>query len=317
MEAFEYRRNPAHIIFGSGSTAKSGELLKQNGLSKPLILSTPGQIDQAEALQEILTQKVEVAGMFSEATMHTPLYRSPNCLISIGGGSTIGLGKAMSIRNGLFHVVIPTTYAGSEVTPVILPSLVIYDVDLTMTVPVGLTVTSSINAIAHAVEALYAQNGNLITKLFAQEGIKAIASALPELLCEISSISARSSAQCGAWLCGTCLGSVGVSLHHKLCHTLGGSFNLPHSQTHTIVLPHTLAYNAPKVPAALKILADASPESNGDAIQGFNALLAKTEAPRNLKAFGMKESDIDRAADIAVSNAYYSGVQKKKRTKKS
>jgi alcohol dehydrogenase class IV len=332
MEAFEYRLNPAHIIFGSGSIAKTGELLKRNGLSKPLILSTPEQINQAEALYEILTLRVEVAGMFSEATMHTPLHvtekalvyceeKRPDCLISIGGGSTIGLGKAMSIRNGLFHIVIPTTYAGSEVTPVvgetvdgkkttrsdpkILPSLVIYDVDLTMTLPVGLAVTSGINAIAHAAEALYAQNGNPITKLFAQEGIKAIARALPELLRDKSSISARTNAQYGAWLCGTCLGSVGMSLHHKLCHTLGGSFNLPHSETHTIVLPHALAYNATKVPAAMKMLADALPDSNGDAIKGLNALLAKTEAPRSLKAFGMKESDIDRAADIAVSNAYW------------
>ncbi|USP82879.1 maleylacetate reductase [Curvularia clavata] len=332
MEAFEYRVNTAHIIFGSGSIAKTGELLKQNGLSRPLILSTPEQINQAQALRDILTQKVEVAGMFSEAKMHTPLYvteeallyckeKNPDCLISIGGGSTIGLGKAMPIRNGLFHVVIPTTYAGSEVTPVVgetvdgkkttrsdpktLPNLVIYDVDLTMTLPVGLTVTSGINAIAHAAEALYAQNGNPIMKLFAQEGIKAIASALPELLHESSSISARSSAQYGAWLCGTCLGNVGMSLHHKLCHTLGGSFDLPHSQTHTIMLPHALAYNAPKVPAAMKMLADALLESNGNAIQGLNALLAKTEAPRSLKEFGMKESDIDRAADIAVSNAYW------------
>jgi alcohol dehydrogenase class IV len=332
MEAFEYRPNPANIIFGSGSITKTGEQLKRNGLSKPLVLSTPEQIRQAEALCANLTHGVEVAGIFSEATMHTPLHvteralvyceeKKPDCLISIGGGSTIGLGKAVSFRMGLFHIAIPTTYAGSEVTPVvgetvdgrkttrsdpkILPSLVIYDIDLTMTLPVGLSITSGINAIAHAAEALYAQNGNPITNLFAQEGIKALARALPELLRDGSSASARSDAQYGAWLCGTCLGSVGMSLHHKLCHTLGGSFNLPHSETHTIVLPHALAYNAPKVPAAMEMLAHALPESNGDAVQGLNALLAKTKAPRSLKAFGMSESDIDKAADIAVSNAYW------------
>ncbi|CAI6299778.1 unnamed protein product [Periconia digitata] len=332
MEAFEYRPNPAHIIFGSGSVAKTGHQLKQHGLSKPLILSTPEQVSQAEALSATLTEDVKVVGIFSEATMHTPLHitekalqyaqeREPDCLISIGGGSTIGLGKAVSVRNGLFHIVIPTTYAGSEVTPVvgetvdgkkttrsdpkILPSLVIYDIDLTMTLPVGMSVTSGINAIAHAAEALYAQSGNPITNLFAQEGIRALARSLPELLHDKSSVSARSDAQYGAWLCGTCLGSVGMSLHHKLCHTLGGSFNLPHSETHTIVLPHALAYNAPKVPGAMKMLADALPESNGDAIVGLNKLLAKTNAPRSLKAFGMKESDIDKAADIAVGNAYW------------
>ncbi|PVI05546.1 maleylacetate reductase [Periconia macrospinosa] len=332
MDAFEYRPNPANIIFGSGSISKTGDQLKRHGLSKPLILSTPEQTGQAEALRKILEGKVEVVGIFSEATMHTPLHvtekalkyceeKSPDCLISIGGGSTIGLGKAMSVRNGLFHIVIPTTYAGSEVTPVvgetvdgkkttrsdpkILPSLVIYDLDLTMTLPVGLSVTSGINAIAHAAEALYAQKGDPITNLFAQEGTRALARALPELVKDKSSVSARRDAQYGAWLCGTCLGSVGMSLHHKLCHTLGGTFNLPHSETHTIVLPHALAYNAPKVPEAMKMLADALPESNGDPIQGLNTLLAKTNAPRSLKAFGMKEEDIDKAADIAVSNAYW------------
>lgn len=332
MDAFEYRPNPGHIIFGSGSISKTPDQLKLQGLSKPLILSTPEQVDQAEALRSILTKHVEVPGIFSEATMHTPLHvtekaleyckeKNPDCLISIGGGSTIGLGKAMSVRNGLYHIVIPTTYAGSEVTPVvgetvdgkkttrsdskILPSMVIYDVDLTMTLPVAMSVTSGINAIAHAAEALYAKNGNPITNLFAQEGVKALASALPELIRDSSSISARSSAQYGAWLCGTCLGTVGMSLHHKLCHTLGGSFNLPHSQTHTIVLPHAMAYNAPKVPGAMKLLADALPDSDGDAIRGLNSLLAKTNAPRSLKDFGMKESDIDKAADIAVSNAYW------------
>lgn len=332
MQAFEYRQNPAQVIFGSGSIAKTVECLKRNGLTKPLILSTPEQVDQADALRAMLTKKIEVAGLFSEATMHTPLHvtekallycrkQSPDCLISIGGGSTIGLGKAMSVRTGLFHIAIPTTYAGSEVTPVvgetvggtkttrsdpkILPSLVIYDVDLTMTLPVALSVTSGINAIAHAAEALYAQNGNPVTKMFAQEGIRALARALPELLRESSSPSARSDAQYGAWLCGTCLGTVGMSLHHKLCHTLGGSFNLPHSETHTIVLPHALAYNAREVPAAMKILADALPDSDGDAILGLNRLLAETKAPRSLRALGMNESDIDKAADSAVSNAYW------------
>jgi len=290
------------------------------------------QTHQAEALRDTLAETADVAGVFSEATMHTPLYitekalryckeKIPDCLISIGGGSTISLGKAMSVRNGLFHVVIPTTYAGSEATPVvgetvdgkrttrsdpnILPNLVIYDVDLTMTLPVSLSVTSGINAIARAAEALYAQKWNPITNLLAQEGNKALARALPELLREKSSIYARSDAQYGAWLCGICLGSVGLSLQHKLCHTLGGIFNLPHSETHTIVLPHALAYNAPKVLAAMQTLADALPGSNGNAIKGLNKLLADTKAPRSLKALGMSGNDIDRAADIAVGNAYW------------
>lgn len=132
-----------------------------------------------------------------------------------------------------------------------------------------------------------------------------MATALPTLVQDPLSASARSSALYGAWLCGTCLGSVGMSLHHKLCHTLGGSFNLPHAETHTAVLPHALAYNAPKVPEAMEKLAGALPGSEGDAIKGLNVLLGKLGVKRGLKEFGMKEEDIDKAADIAVGNPYW------------
>lgn len=156
------------------------------------------------------------------------------------------------------------------------------------------------------VEALYARNTNPIINLLAIEGTQALATALPTLVQDPASPSARSAALYGAWLCGTCLGSVGMSLHHKLCHTLGGSFNLPHAETHTAVLPHALAYNAPQMaPEALAKLAGALPGSDGDAIQGLNVLLAKLGVKRGLHEFGMKEEDVDRAADLAVGNPYW------------
>lgn len=154
-------------------------------------------------------------------------------------------------------------------------------------------------------EALYARNTNPIINLLAVEGTRALATSLPELVEHPSSKSARYNALYGAWLCGTCLGSVGMALHHKLCHTLGGSFNLPHAETHTAVLPHAISYNAPKVPEAMKKLADALPESDGDAIRGLNVLLTKLKVHRGLKDFGMKEEDVDKAAEIAVSNPYW------------
>jgi len=240
--------------------------------------------------------------------------------VSIGGGSTTGLGKAISFRKGIYHISIPTTYAGSEVTPIlgetidgikttktqieILPKTVIYDVDLTLTLPLPMSLTSIINAIAHGVEALYAPNTNPIVSLMAAEGVRSLANGSYELLDDPDSIVARSICQYGAWLCGTCLGSVGMSLHHKLCHTLGGSFNLPHAETHTIVLPHALAYNAPKVPQTMKVLAGVLPDSQGDALRGLNTLLNKLGVPRSLKSIGFKEEDIDKAADIAVSRSY-------------
>lgn len=139
----------------------------------------------------------------------------------------------------------------------------------------------------------------------AVEGTKSLATALPQIVANPSDPEARSAALYGAWLCGTCLGAVGMSIHHKLCHTLGGSFNLPHAETHTAVLPHAIAYNAPNIPDAMQKLADALPDAHGDAIHGLNVLLQKLKVKTGLKEFGMKEADIDKAADIAVSNPYW------------
>lgn len=330
MDSFEYNSNPSRVIFGSGSISKLPGELSRLGLSRPVLLSTPHQASRARDVGKLLEGRV--AGLFSGATMHTPTdvteracefakSAGADCVISVGGGSTVGLGKAVSIRLGHHHIAIPTTYAGSEVTPILgetaagvketrtdpklLPGTVIYDVHLTLTLPVALTATSGINAIAHAVEALYARDGNPIINLLAQEGVKALARSLPELMTDPASRAARSSALYGAWLCGTCLGNVGMSLHHKLCHTLGGSFNLPHAETHAVVLPHALAYNAAKAPRAMEMLADALPDSGGDAVEGLNVLLEKLNVERGLSGLGMKESDIDKAADIAVSKPYW------------
>ncbi|KAK7701989.1 hypothetical protein SLS57_011542 [Botryosphaeria dothidea] len=334
MEPFEYNANPSRVIFGSGTLKKVPAELSRLNVSAPLLLSTPQQVSQAESLKALLAESnVTAAGVYTQATMHTPTHVTDDALayaqktkadsvVSIGGGSTIGLGKAISIRTGLPHVCIPTTYAGSEMTPIlgetadgkkttrsdpkILPGTVIYDVDLTMTLPAALSATSGVNAIAHAIEALYARNTNPIITLLALEGTKSLATSLPAIVRDPSSPSARSAAQYGAWLCGTCLGSVGMALHHKLCHTLGGSFDLPHAETHTIVLPHALAYNAPALPAeTLARLADALPGSEGDPVRGLNVLLRELGVKRALRDFGMKEGDVERAAEIAVGNPYW------------
>lgn len=332
MDSFEYNANPSRVIFGPGSIQKLPAEIQRLGLKAPLLLSTPHQISQIEQLADVLKKgDVNPAGTYSNATMHTPsriteealAYLEGNaadCIVSIGGGSTIGLGKAISVRTGLPHICIPTTYAGSEMTPIlgetqdgrkttrsdpkILPGTVIYDVDLTMTLPPALSATSGVNAIAHAVEALYASNTNPIIRMFAVEGTSSLAKSLPIIVSDPQHKEARTQAQYGAWLCGVTLGSSAMALHHKLCHTLGGSFNLPHAETHTIVLPHALSYNAPSIPSQMKDLASALPESEGDAIHGLNVLLEKLKVKRALKDFGMKEEDIDKATDIAMSAQY-------------
>ncbi|ETN38440.1 uncharacterized protein HMPREF1541_06475 [Cyphellophora europaea CBS 101466] len=332
MDPFEYNANPGRVVFGPGSIRQLPSEIRRLSLSKPLLLTTPQQISQGEDLAKILSDAgITHAGAYNNATMHTPSHitqeamdflqsRSADCVVSIGGGSTTGLGKAISVRTGLPHICIPTTYAGSEMTPIlgetqdgkkttrsdpkILPGTVIYDVDLTMTLPAGLSATSGVNAIAHAVEALYAKNKNPIITMMALEGTKALAESLPVIVEKPQDQKARERAQYGAWLCGVCLGSSAMALHHKLCHTLGGSFNLPHAETHTIVLPHALSYNAPAIPDAMEKLASVLPGSEGDATKGLNLLLEKLKVKRALKDFGMEESGIDKAAEIAVSNQY-------------
>lgn len=245
---------------------------------------------------------------------------SADCIVSIGGGSVIGLGKALSIRTGLPHLCIPTTYSGSEMTPIlgetdngekftrseprILPATVIYDADLAMALPTAVCITSGINAMAHAIEALYAANTTPIITLMALEGIKALTEALPKIAAEDSSKDARERALYGAWLCGTCLGNSSMGIHHKLCHMLGGSYGLPHSETHTILLPHSLAYNALAIPHQMELLAPVFPGSHGDAVKGLNLLLERLGAPRALKDFGLKESDLGNATQKALSARY-------------
>jgi alcohol dehydrogenase class IV len=240
-------------------------------------------------------------------------------VVSVGGGSTIGLGKAIAWRTNLPQIALPTTYAGSEMTPIlgetaqgtkvtrrsprIQPETVIYDVDLTLTLPVAASVTSGLNAIAHAVEALYALDGNPITALIAEEGIRAMVRALPALAQDGANPTAREDGLYGAWLCGTCLGQVGMALHHKLCHTLGGSFNLPHAETHSVILPHAVAYNQRAAPAAMGRLAGALGVSSEPAL-ALHRLAARLGAPLALRDIGLPEAGIARAADLASANPY-------------
>ncbi|WZH47153.1 putative maleylacetate reductase [Fusarium acuminatum] len=332
MKDFEYDVLSNRVIFGSGSIRKLPAEIKRLNVSRPLLLCTPGKSHLANQLSDIIkAASLDIAGIFPHATAHTPTSvtekgitvlnsASADCVISVGGGSVVGLGKAISIRSGVPHISIPTTYSGSEMTPIlgetqnghkstrsdpkILPPVVIYDVDLTLTLPPVICSTSGINAIAHAIEALYAQNVNPITSILALEGIKSLAEALPQIVQDPNSKAPRAQALYGAWLCGTVLGSSSMGLHHKLCHVLGGSFALPHAETHTIVLPHSLSYNAPFIPEQMAKLATVLPGSNGDALNGLELLLEKLLVTRGLKKLGMKEEDIDEAAKIATSNQY-------------
>jgi alcohol dehydrogenase class IV len=327
--AFLFRANPARVLFGQGTLAKVSDELMNLGITRALVLSTPYQEDQANSLAQSLG--ASAAGVFAGAVMHTPVdvteraikvYEESRAdgIVSIGGGSTIGLGKAIALRNDAPQLVIPTTYAGSEMTALlgqteggkkttqssarVLPETVIYDVDLTLGLPENMTVTSGMNAIAHAVEAMYAEFANPVLSLMAEEGIRALAGALKRLTKDnLDNHAARSDALYGAWLCATCLGNGGVALHHKLCHVLGGSFNLPHAETHTVVLPHALAYNMPAVPDAVSRLKNAL-ASDQPAAALFD-IAANAGVPTSLRELGMPEAGIERAIAITLESPYF------------
>jgi maleylacetate reductase len=327
IKAFTYDINPARIVFGRGTLARVADEVTGLGCRRALILSTDFQKQDAEKLSQQLGDLS--AGIFSNAAMHTPVavteqamaaYETAgaDCVVAFGGGSTIGLGKAIAYRTDAPQIVVATTYAGSEVTPIlgqtengikttvrdarILPEVVIYDPDLTLGLPVAMSVTSGLNALAHAVEAVYAQDRNPISSMMAVEGIRALKDALPKIVANQRDTEARSAALYGSWLCGTVLGSVGMALHHKLCHTLGGSFDLPHAETHAIMLPHSAAYNATAATDALQPVADLFGGSVGIGLYNFAVSLG---APLALKDLGLAETDLDRAADLAVKNPYW------------
>ena len=330
MRSFVHTPLPGKVVFGAGSLQQLGGEISAMGCNRALVLCTPEQRALAQRVIDLLGDKA--VGIFDRAAMHVPMEIAQqaravahelgaDCAIAVGGGSTTGLGKAIALDSGLPILAIPTTYAGSEMTPIygitqagikktgrdarVLPRCVIYDPELSYSLPLDLSVTSGINAIAHAAEGLYAVDGNPIIDLMAEEGIAALGRAIPLLKLQTDDPSARHDALYGAWLCGSVLGHVGMGLHHKLCHTLGGSFNLPHAQTHTVVLPHALAYNAGAAPQAMQRIQSAlGAQANTSAAQAVYDLAYDNGAPTSLRELGLQEHDLAQALDIAMQNQY-------------
>ncbi len=333
MLSFTYDALPSRVVFGAGSVTKLNEELDRLGVKKALVLCTHQQWSIATQVTASLGDRT--VGLFDRAVMHVPVEIAEaareeaaklgaDACIAVGGGSTTGLAKAVALTSDLPVIAVPTTYAGSEMTPIwgmtadgvkktgrdlrVLPRTVIYDPDLTMSLPVAMSVTSGMNAIAHCVEGLYSKDANPIVSLMAEDGIRAIAKALPRIVKNPDDAEARADALYGAWLGGAVLGAVGMALHHKLCHTLGGSFNLPHAETHTVVLPHAIAYNSPESPDAMARVVRALHAAGmpaRDAATGIWDLAAGLGAPVSLESIGMLRRHLERAADLAVENPYW------------
>lgn len=328
MHSFIFEISKLRVVFGPGRRSELARELDLLGLKRALIISDPSQMSVAQSLATQLGARC--AGVYDKVAQHVPVevaaagtahVRAVNadCTVCVGGGSSIGLAKAIALETGLPIIALPTTYAGSEMTPIwgttaqgekrtgkdsrVQPVAVIYDAELVATLPPKVAGPSGMNALAHAVEGLYAQNVSPMMSAFAQESIRALAGALPRVVRDSRDLDAQSQVQYGACLAGILLGSVGMALHHKLCHVLGGTFNTPHAETHAIVLPYVTAFNLPAADDARQRLETAL--GTAKVASALWELGQAVGAPRSLAALGLSEADLDKAADLVTRSPYF------------
>jgi maleylacetate reductase len=273
---------------------------------------------------------MHVPAPLAEAAAADAARLEADLVVAVGGGSAIGMAKAIALGGGPPVVAVPTTYSGSEMTSIwgvtrdgaketgrderVRPRAVLYDPTLTLDLPPRVAGPSALNAVAHAVEALYAPDASPVVALLAAEGLRALAASAPRVVRSPGDLAARGEALYGAWLAGLALGAATMALHHKLCHVLGGSFGLPHAETHAVVLPHAVAYNAPAAPAAMAVAAGAlatagrGRRGHGDVPGALHALVADVMtaagAPASLRELGLREPDVARAAELAAARPY-------------
>ncbi|KXH52473.1 iron-containing alcohol dehydrogenase [Colletotrichum simmondsii] len=354
INSFIFGITTPKVLFGPGTVNELPGELQSRKLSKPLIICSPSRTSLAKTIQNKLRETgFSDVDILDTAIVHNPSdiigpavdrAQGRDVLVSVGGGSAIGLAKAIALRTNMPQVAIPTTYSGSEMTPIIgetkdgkktstmdpkiLPKVVIYDVNLTMDLPVKVSGPSGLNAMAHScsppiqsvklkleliyypVEALYSRQASPLTDHFALESIKALSRALPVIASDPSSVEARTSALYGAFLAGLLAAATGIALQHKLAHAAGGTLNLPHAETHSIFLPHSMAFNAQAFPEATRTrlsfaLAQSTEDSPAGIVAGLNQLLRVLNIPMGLQDIGMQEKDIDRVADVACDKPYW------------
>jgi maleylacetate reductase len=271
---------------------------------------------------------VPVEVLHTDVAMHVPVEvaergravaaeRAVDLLVCVGGGSTTGLAKAIALTSGLPIVAVPTTYAGSEATdvwglteggrkttgvdPRVLPRTVVYDASLMLTLPVATSVASGLNALAHCVDSMWAPRTDPLDQVVALEGMRALRGGLPRVVAGPTETAGREQTLYGAYLAGVAFASAGSGLHHKICHVLGGMFGLPHAETHAVVLPHVLSFNAPAVPELDRRMAAALAAAT--AVEGLRALRQETDAPTNLRDLGLAEGDVEVAVPAILEAA--------------
>ncbi|MET0930790.1 MAG: maleylacetate reductase [Aeromicrobium sp.] len=322
---FDHETLGQRIRFASGgANASLRAEMQLLGVTRAMVIASADERDLAETV----TSGLPVDVVHDEVVMHVPTEvaerarataaaHDVDVLISVGGGSTTGLAKAVALTTGLPIIAVPTTYAGSEATnvwglteaarkttgvdPRVLPRAVIYDASLMLSLPRGMSIASGLNALAHCVDSLWAPRADPINSALATEGIRALNVGLPQIAEEPTGMDGRERALYGAYLSAVAFASAGSGLHHKICHVLGGMFDLPHAQTHAVVLPYVLAFNAPAAPDAADRIATAF--GSADAVSGLAALRERLDAPVALRDYGMQEAGIGQAAAAVVEAA--------------
>jgi len=322
VKPFTRHALPGTVVFGHGALAQLPEHVALLGAARPLLLAgaTPALTAQVEALLP------DRAGTWTDIRQHVPAELADQChqhaadlgadlLVCVGGGSTTGLAKAVALRGGPRILAVATTYAGSEMTPVwgqsqggvkrtgrdlrVLPATVLYDPELLTGLPASVVGPSGMNALAHCVEALYSAAAEPLSSLAAVEGARLLARHLPAAFSD-ADLSARGEVLWASCLAGHVFGTVGGSLHHAVCHLLGGRHDLPHAETHAIVLPHVVQLLLPAVREQLRPLADVlgvQPEGLPAALWDIGAAV---DTPTGLGAVGMPQADLPAAAQALL-----------------
>lgn len=320
---FAYATHAVRVVFGSGSITELAGELDRAGMRRLLLLTTPGRPEQRHQITTVLGDTL--AGAFDGARLHVPVEViaaarvvldrvQPHALLALGGGSAIGLGKALAFETGLPLAAIPTTYSGSEMTaiwgrsdgkakqtlrdPVVAPRLVLYDPDLTHGLVPAVSAASGMNAIAHCVEAEYAPDRNPVASFFALEGLRLMARSLPVVVRDSTHADARAECLLAAHYAGRALDLTSMGLEHKLAHILGGSFGLNHAEAHAALVPWVTLWNADGAPEAMANIARAL----GVLDAGDGLLqLSRTLGIKTLGTLGFTRDRIPEAVEKALS----------------
>jgi maleylacetate reductase len=316
---------PGRVVFGAGRRAELGDEVDRIGASRIFLIVDGAATAVGDELVTVLGDRV--VDRWADVVQHVPIdlaerarkaaaASGADAVVCVGGGSSTGLAKAIALTSKLPIVAVPTTYAGSEQTPIygltgdrhketgrdtiVLPRAVIYDPELTLGLPPGVTGPSAFNALAHSVEALWVPEADPITTVLALEGVRAIAASLPRVMAAPDDVDARGELLHGAYLSGVALASTSPGMHHKITHVLGGTFGLVHADAHSVVLPHVVAFNAASVPDQMARLAVALGRPGEDPAGSLYDLAIASTVPTSLAALGLRREDLAEAAQRAT-----------------